>query len=94
MSVIMSKLDKYEQEILKSFEKGELKTVENAVERKKKYAQYARNTFQKNKRINIRISEWDLLRLKAKSLEEGIPYQTLVTSLIHKYVMDSTVESS
>ena len=47
---------------------------------------YAKNAFKKNKRINIRISEKDLNRLKAKSLEEGVPYQTLVSSLIHKYV--------
>ena len=81
-----NKLDKYEEEILRAYENDELKSVGLTKEMKKKYAQYAKNTFQKNKRINIRISEWDLLRLKAKSLEEGIPYQTLVSSLIHKFV--------
>ncbi len=86
----MSKLDKYEQEILKAYENDELRSVGLTKEMKQKYAQYAKNTFQKNKRINIRISEWDLLRLKAKSLEEGIPYQTLVSSLIHKYVKGNT----
>ena len=86
----MDKLDKYEEEILRAYENDELKSVGLTKEMKKKYAQYARNTFQKNKRINIRISEWDLLRLKAKSLEEGIPYQTLVSSLIHKYVKGTT----
>jgi len=83
-----NKLDKYEEEILRAYENDEMKSVGLTKAMKKKYAQYARNTFQKNKRINIRISEWDLLRLKAKSLEEGIPYQTLVSSLIHKYVKE------
>ena len=86
----MSKLDKYEQEIVRSFENDEWESTNPTKEVKEKYAQYARNTFQKNKRINIRISEWDLLRLKAKSLEEGIPYQTLVSSLIHKFVKNGT----
>lgn len=84
----MDKLDKYEEELLRSYENDEMKSVGLTKEMKKKYAQYAKNTFQKNKRINIRISEWDLLRLKAKSLEEGIPYQTLVSSLIHKFVKE------
>jgi predicted DNA binding CopG/RHH family protein len=82
----MSKLDKYEEDILKSYENDEWKSVNNINEIKQQYVKYARNTFQKNKRINIRISESDLARLKAKSLEEGIPYQTLVSSLIHKFI--------
>jgi len=80
------KLDKYEEELLRAYESDEIKSVGLTKEMKEKFVQYAKNTFQKNKRITIRISEWDLLRLKAKSLEEGIPYQTLVSSLIHKYV--------
>lgn len=88
----MSKQNKYEQDIEHSFEQDEWKSVSDVKNLKEKYAQYARNTYQKNKRINIRISEWDLLRLKAKSLKEGIPYQTLVSSLIHKYVTGALVE--
>ena len=90
----MAKQDKYDQDIERSYENDEWKSSPNVKELKQKYAQYARNTFQKNKRINIRISEWDLLRLKAKSLEEGIPYQTLVASLIHKFVKGSLVEQN
>lgn len=82
----MNKLDKYEEELLKSYDQDEWQSVSNLKNMEIKYAKYARNTFLKNKRINIRISEKDLARLKAKSLEEGIPYQTLVSSLIHKYV--------
>ena len=90
----MAKQDKNEQEIERSYEQDEWKSAPKAKELKQKYAQYVRNTFQKNKRINIRISEWDLLRLKAKSIEEGIPYQTMVASLIHKFVKGSLVEPS
>ncbi len=82
----MSKLDKYEEELLKSYDEDEWQSVAQTEQLKVKYSKYARNTFLKNKRINIRISEKDLARLKAKSLEEGIPYQTLVSSLIHKFV--------
>jgi len=82
----MNKLDENEKDILKSYENDEWKSIINRDKRKTEYAQYARNTSLKNKRINIRISERDLVNLKAKSLEEGIPYQTLISSILHKYV--------
>jgi len=80
------KLDKEEKELLESYENDEWIQVENFEKEKAKYQQIARNTSLKNRRINIRLSEKDLLNLKAKSLEEGLPYQTLVASIIHKYV--------
>lgn len=79
-------LDKEEKELLKSYEKGEWKSVKDIENKKLEYQRYAKNTAAKNKRINIRLSERDLTNLKAKSLEEGMPYQTLVTSIIHKYI--------
>jgi len=82
----MDKLDNYEKEILESYENDEWMSVENLAERKKEYVQYAKNTFLKNKRINIRISEKDFVDIKTRSLEEGVPYQTLISSIIHKYV--------
>ena len=88
----MEKLDKYEKEILESFERDEWETVDNLENKKSQYAQYARNTFLKNKRINIRISEKDFLGIKTKSLEEGIPYQTLISSILHKYISGKLVE--
>jgi len=88
----MIKTNKYEKELEKSFDNSEWISVKDLEKQKENYAQVARNTFQKNKRINIRISEWDLIRLKAKSLKQGIPYQTLVSSLIHKYVTETLVE--
>ena len=88
----MAKMDKYEKEILDSFEKGEWNSVSNIEAKKKQYVGIARNTLLKNKRINIRISEKDLNDLKIKSIEEGIPYQTLIASILHKYVHNRLIE--
>jgi predicted DNA binding CopG/RHH family protein len=88
----MDELDKYEKEILESYENDEWVSVDNLEEKKKLYAQYAKNTFLKNKRINIRITERDFVDIKTKSLEEGIPYQTLISSIIHKYVSGRLIE--
>ncbi len=88
------KLDKEEKELLESYENGEWIPVENFEKEKAKCQQIARNTALKNRRINIRLSEKDLSNLKAKSLEEGLPYQTLVASIIHKYVAGKLREVS
>ena len=80
------RLDKEEKELLKSYEKGEWKSIRDFEKKKLEYEQIAKNTAIKNKRINIRLTEKDLANLKAKSLEEGMPYQTLVASIIHKYI--------
>jgi len=79
------KLSEEEQEILDAFESGELKSVLTP-ERKKYLQSVAEETFKKDKRINIRISNRDLTLLQRRALEEGIPYQTLVSSVLHKYV--------
>lgn len=78
--------NKQELDILKAYKKGELETISNLNKVKKEYSQIARNTLKKNKSITIRLAERDLLRLKAKAFQEGIPYQTLLTSIIHKNV--------
>ncbi len=79
------KLSKEEKEILKDFEAGEFKSVLTPRRRKMLQA-IAKETFKKDKRINIRISSRDLESLQRRALEEGIPYQTLVSSVLHKYV--------
>ena len=79
------KLSKEEKEILKDFEAGEFKSVLTP-KRKKMLQAIAEETFKKDKRINIRISNRDLELLQRRALEEGIPYQTLVSSVLHKYV--------
>lgn len=87
-----TKLDKEEQKILDSYEQGEWKPVPHVAQQKKKYASYAKAALKKDKRINIRISERDLELLQRKAIEEGIPYQTLISSLLHKYVSGSRVD--
>jgi predicted DNA binding CopG/RHH family protein len=82
----MKKLDKEEKDLMKSFENGEWNSIKAVLKKKKEFAKIAKYTAAKNKRINIRLSEKDLANLKAKSLEEGLPYQTLVASVIHRYV--------
>ncbi len=80
------KLDKEEQEILNAIESGEWGLIRPTKPELKRYAEIARNTLRKDQRMNIRISKTDLGRIKAKAVEEGIPYQTLVASIIHKYI--------
>lgn len=80
------KLDKEEKEILEAFEKGMLKPVKNSSKYIKYLQEVAKNTLNKNKNMNIRVTEKTLMKLKSKASEEGIPYQTLVGSILHKYV--------
>jgi len=87
------KLSKEEKDLLKSYENDEWESIKDFKKKKAEYQRYARNTAAKNKRINIRLSEKDLANLKAKSLEEGMPYQTLVGSIIHKYVSGKLKEA-
>lgn len=75
-----------EKEILEAFEKGLLVRSEKTEELKKDLVKAAKNTMKKTKNINIRLSEKDLLKVKAKAAETGIPYQTLLSSVIHQFV--------
>lgn len=79
-------LDPEEQELLESVERGEWVSVPNLEERKKEFQEAARNTLNKTRNINIRLTEGDLRKLRAKAMEEGIPYQTLAASILHKTV--------
>ncbi len=89
-----TKLTKEEQQLLKSFEKGEWTPVADLPQRKKELTAYAKNTLKKDKRLNIRISERDLMELQRKAVEEGLPYQTYVSSIIHKFLSGTLVESN
>jgi predicted DNA binding CopG/RHH family protein len=80
------RLTEEEKEILDSFEKNEWVPVKNLSKRKEELMQYARNTLKKDKRLNIRISQRDLNELQRKAIIEGLPYQTYVSSVIHKFV--------
>jgi len=79
-------LDAEEKEILASYERDEWRPVKNGKSEIAKLQQYARNTLQKNKRINIRLAEQDLIGIQTKAVEEGLPYQTLISSILHKYL--------
>jgi len=79
------KLDKEEKDILESYENDEWKSVSNESDIAK-YKLAAKNTFKKEKRVNIRISKMDLELLQEKALIEGLPYQTLMSSVLHKFV--------
>jgi predicted DNA binding CopG/RHH family protein len=87
-----NKSDKYEKDILDSYEKDEWVEVDDMKKEIKKHASYARSTVRKDKRVNIRISQKDLESIQRRALEEGIPYQTLISSLIHKYNTGRLVE--
>lgn len=82
----MAKLDKAESDLLKSIDAGEWKSVPNRQREADRYQEYAKATFRKDRRVNIRISSKDLDALQKRALEEGIPYQTLIASVLHKYV--------
>ncbi len=90
----MTKLEKEEKELLKSFEDGEWKSVSDKNREVERLQDYATATFKKDRRINIRISSKDLISLQKRALEEGIPYQTLVSSILHKYVSGRLREKS
>jgi predicted DNA binding CopG/RHH family protein len=82
-----------EQEILASFERGEWKPVRNQKSEIARFQAAARAAWLKNKRVNIRISSRDLEGLQAKAAEEGVPYQTLMASVLHKFVSGRLVET-
>ena len=74
-------LDEYESEILDSFESGKLKPVKSKTD----FQAIAHNTMRKNRKINIRITENDLTALQRRAARDGIPYQTLIGSVLHKF---------
>ena len=88
--------DNEEADLIESIENGEWEPLpENEqIKEIKKATLYAESTMKKDKRMNIRISERDLKNLKVKALEEGIPYQTLVSMVLHKYVTGKLKESA
>ena len=87
------KLPAGEREILNAVENGEFISVLDD-RRRKELEDTAASTFRKDKRINIRLSNRDLLAVQSRASKEGIPYQTLVSSIIHKYVSGSLVDAS
>ena len=89
----MPSVDAYEREVLSAFEKGSLKSVATKDELDK-FRAAARATAVKDRRVNIRLSSIDLNDIQVKALEEGMPYQTLIASVLHKYVSGRLVEKA
>jgi predicted DNA binding CopG/RHH family protein len=87
-----TKEEKYETDILTSFEKGEWQSVPNIKDEIARYAASAAATLTKDKRINIRLSSRDLEDVQTRAAEEGMPYQTLIASVLHKYVSGRLIE--
>jgi len=87
-------LDEYENEILEEYEAGNMRSIGISDSEKKNLSEVAGNTLKKNKRVNIRLSEHDLKAIQSKALQEGLPYQTLISSLIHKYTNGLLVDKS
>ena len=79
------KLGKEERELSKSFSKGEWRSSSNLTQERKKARKASENYQQKDARINIRLSKTDLEQIKQKAVYEGLPYQTLIASILHKY---------
>jgi predicted DNA binding CopG/RHH family protein len=79
-------MNREEKDLLRNYEKGEWKSVKDAHTSFKKYITYARATLKKDKRINIRVSAHDLEGIQKKAVEQGLPYQTFIASIIHKFV--------
>lgn len=90
----MAKYDEEEAEILAAYESGKTTSVPNATKLLARHQEYAAATFRKDARINIRLSSKDLRGLQRRALSEGIPYQTLVSSILHKYVEGRLSEHS
>jgi len=82
----------FEEEILESYEKGDLRSISPSKTELKKYRDAARATFIKDRRINIRLSSPDLMDIQARAAEEGVPYQTLISSVLHKFLTGRFIE--
>jgi predicted DNA binding CopG/RHH family protein len=92
MAIKKYKLDKEELEIEKALEKGEYKSVKNLEKEKARFQKLAKAHGNKNKRVNIRMTEWDYEKAQEKALMEGLPYQTLLSSVLHKYLSGQLIE--
>ena len=84
-------IDQEEKDLMESIEREEWRPVKNIEQEKEKAVAAARNTLKKDKRINLRLTQKDHHLIQIKAIEEGIPYQTLISSLVHKYLNGSLI---
>ncbi|MFI4954550.1 MAG: antitoxin [Gammaproteobacteria bacterium] len=85
-------LDLEEQEILAAIESGRLKSVPHLKDKIKYYQDAAKMHANKNRRVSLRMTEWDFMRIQEKALREGLAYQSLLSSIIHKYLTGQLIE--
>ena len=88
------KFNKEEKKLIESIEKGEWESISDLQKEIEKSKEIARATLRKDQRMNIRISKKDLDALKVRAIEEGIPYQTLISSILHKFVTEQLVDQN
>jgi predicted DNA binding CopG/RHH family protein len=88
----MKKIDRYEKELEEAYNKGKLVSERPSKAEKDKFKAAAQATFIKDRRVNIRLSSPDLMDIQARALEEGVPYQTLIASVLHKFVSGRLIE--
>ena len=87
-------LTKEEKDLLDSVERGEWKRISDFKRESQRYREAARATLRKDKRVNIRMAERDLLRFQKNAMQEGLPYQTLISSVLHKYINGRLAEKT
>jgi predicted DNA binding CopG/RHH family protein len=90
----MKRLDRYERNILSAYENGRLVSARPTRAQLGAFREAARATFIKSRRVNIRLSAADLLDIQARAYAEGVPYQTLIASVLHKYVSGRLLEKA
>jgi predicted DNA binding CopG/RHH family protein len=88
------KITKKETAILESVERGEWRRIPDFTRETRRYQDAARATLRKDKRVNIRMTERDLVHLQKKAVDEGLPYQTLISSVLHKYINGRLAENA
>ncbi len=86
------KLDKEEREILDAYDEGTLKLSSPSKKERGKIQAMAEQTFRKDRRVTIRLYDHDLKGVQKKAMEKGMPYQTLISSMIHQYIEGDLVE--
>ena len=84
----------YEEQIVRDYEKGRFKSIAPSKAELKRFKEAARATFIKNRRVNVRLSSPDLMDIQTRAAEEGVPYQTLIASVLHKFVTGRFTEKS
>lgn len=90
----MMKIKGEDKEILEAYEQGVFKSIPDVKKEIARYREYAKSALRKNKRINIRLSEIDIVHIQRKAVENGLPYQTLISSVLHRYADGNLVEKT